>query len=155
MEAVKYCFDKYAHCPNVSLFQLCQDLKEKGYKSKSRSGAWTATTLSRMLQSPVYVVADEHLQKYFQTRKIQFLNDGVWTGETSCHVVGKKNGNSHISKYDTLENQSVYLTNFKGHVDSKTYIMVQERLMDNEQIARSNTPSALEELAGLIKCKEC
>ncbi len=155
IEAVKYCFDKYAHCPNISLFKLCQDLKAMGYKSKSRSGAWTATTLSRMLQSPVYVIADERLQKFFEMRKIKFLNDCTWTGETSCHIVAKKSGNSHISKYDTLENQSIYLTNFKGHVDSKTYIMVQERLRENEQIARSNAPSVLQELAGLIKCKEC
>ena len=155
MEAVSYCFNKYAHCPNVSLGQLCKYLRENGYKSKSKSGAWVGTTLSRMLQSPVYAIADERLQKFFEMRKAVFLNKGVWTGETSCHVVGKKNGNSHIRKYPTLEEQSIYLTNFKGQIDSKTYIMVQERLKDNEKIGRSNATSALQELAGLLKCKEC
>lgn len=155
MEIVRYCFDQYAHSPNISLGQLCHQLREKGYKSRRKNGAWSSTAISRILQSPVYVIADERLQKFFEMRKAIFLNDGTWTGETSCHVVGKKKGNSHIRKYDTLENQSIYLTNFKGQVDSKTYIMVQERLKDNEQIRRSNAPSAFQELAGLLKCKEC
>lgn len=155
MEVVRYCFEQYAHCPNISLGQLCRQLREKGYKSRRENGAWEHSTISRMLQSPVYAIADERLHKYFEMRKVKFLNENTWTGETSCHIVGKKKGNVNIRKYDTLENQSIYLTNFKGQIDSKTFIMVQERLKDNEQIRRANAPSALKELAGLIKCKEC
>ena len=38
-------------------------------------------------------------------------------------------------KYTDLKEQSIYLTNFKGVIDSKTFIMMQERLENNEQIA--------------------
>ena len=155
IEAVKYCFSTYAYSPNISLRQLCNQLTEKGYSSKRENGAWDNVTVARMLQNSVYAVADERLQKYFEVRKIKFLNEGTWDGSSSCHVVGKKAGNSNVRKYTDLKEQSVYLTNFAGVVDSKTFIMVQERLATNEQIGRSNAPSALQELAGLIKCAEC
>ena len=155
MEAVKYCFNRYASSPNVSLNRICRELKEKGYRSSRANGAWDSTTVARILQSTVYVVADIRLQKYLDMRKINFLNEGEWTGETSCHIVAKNKGNTNIRKCPTLEKQYVYLTNFEGVIDSKTYIMVQERLADNEQFKRSNGGSKLKELAGLLKCKEC
>lgn len=57
MEIVRYCFEQYAHCPNISLGQLCRQLREKGYKSRRENGAWEHSTISRMLQSPVYAIA--------------------------------------------------------------------------------------------------
>ena len=155
MKIVKYCFNEYAYSPNTSLNQICNYLTENGYKSRRKNGGWDNVTISRMLQNSVYAVADKRLQKYFEIRKIRFLNEGEWDGSTSCHVVGKKPGNANVRKYVTLEEQSVYLTNFAGVIDSKTFIMAQERLEQNEQISRSNAPSILKELAGLLKCADC
>lgn len=155
MEIVRYCFNEYAYSPNTSLNQICNYLTENGYKSRRENGGWDNVTISRMLQNSVYAVADKRLQKYFEIRKIRFLNEGEWDGSTSCHVVGKKPGNANVRKYATLEEQSVYLTNFAGVIDSKTFIMAQERLEQNEQIRRSNSPSVLKELAGLLKCADC
>ena len=155
MEVVRYCFATYAYSPNCSLGKLAKDLQSKGYQSRRKNGSWDNVTLARMLQSPVYVVADEGLKKYYQIRKANFLNDEEWDGTTSCHIVGKKSGNANVRKYTDLKEQSIYLTNFKGQIDSKTFIMVQERLEQNQQFGRSNAPSVLEELSGLIKCKKC
>ena len=155
MEIVKYCFNQYAYSPNISMNQICNSLTEKGYKSRRKNGGWDNVTIARMLQNSVYAVADERLKKYYEIRKIKFLNDCEWDGSTSAHIVGKKVGNVNTRKYTDLKDQSIYLTNFKGVIDSKTFIMVQERLENNEQIARSNAPSALQELAGLIKCAKC
>ena len=155
MEIVKYCFNQYAYSPNISMNQICKALTEKGYKSRRKNGGWDNVTIARMLQNSVYAVADERLKKYYEIRKVKFLNDCEWDGSTSAHIVGKKVGNVNTRKYTDLKEQSIYLTNFKGLIDSKTFIMVQERLENNEQISRSNAPSVLEELAGLIKCKKC
>lgn len=155
MEIVKYCFQKYAYAPNISMNQICNALAENGYKSRRKNGGWDNVTIARMLQNSVYAVADERLKKYYEIRKVKFLNDCEWDGSTSCHIVGKKTGNVNTRKYIDLKNQSIYLTNFNGIIDSKTFIMVQERLAINEQIGRANAPGALEELTGLIKCRKC
>lgn len=155
IKVVKYCFREYAYSPNISMQKICSALTEMGYKSKRKNGAWDSVTIGRMLQNSVYVVADERLRKFFEIRKVNFLNEGEWNGTTSCHVVGKKPSNANVRKYVDLKEQSVYLTNFQGVVDSKTFIMVQERLASNEQIKRANAPSALKELSGLIKCPKC
>lgn len=155
MKAVRYCFNEYAYSPNTSLGKLAKDLRSKGYQSKRKNGAWDNVTIARMLQSPVYAVADKALKKYYEVKKANFLNDEDWKGTTSCHIVGKKPGNANVRKYTDLKEQYIYLTNFKGQIDSKTFIMVQERLEQNKKFARANAPSKLEELAGLIKCKKC
>ena len=155
MEVVKYCFNEYAYAPNTSMRKICSDLTKKGYKSKRENGAWDNVTVARMLQNCVYAVADERLRKYYEIRKAKFLNEGEWDGTTSCHIVGKQVGNGNVRKYTDLKEQSIYLTNFAGIIDSKTFIMVQERLATNEQIKRSNTAGALKELTGLLKCPKC
>ena len=155
MKAVRYCFATYAYCPNISLGKLAKDLQSKGYKSRRENGAWDNVTLARMLQSPVYAVADMGLKKYYEIRKANFLNDEDWNGTTSCHIVGKKPGNANVRKYTDLKEQYIYLTNFEGKIDSKTFIMVQERLEQNQQLGRSNASSRLAELSGLIKCAKC
>lgn len=159
LEAVKACFYKYAHSPNTSLGQLARWLSENGYKSLRDNGGWDSTTVMRMLKTPSYAVADERLKKYFITKGMTILNEDSWTGETSCQLVGRtqtivKNGKEQRGKVDS-DKQTVYPTNFKGIVDSKTYIMVQERLEQNQQFKRANAPSVLQELAGLLKCADC
>ena len=54
--------------------------------------------------------------------------------------VGKKAGNANTRKYTTLEEQTVYRTNFQGVVPSTTFITVQERLGKNEKFGRANAP---------------
>ena len=77
MEIVKYCFNEYAYSPNTSLHKIAVALTEKGYKSRRENGGWDNVTIARMLQNCVYAVADERLQKYYEIRKIKFLNV-VW-----------------------------------------------------------------------------
>ena len=47
------------------------------FKSKRENGGWDNVTIVRMLQNSVYAVADERLKKYYEIRKIKFLNDCV------------------------------------------------------------------------------
>ena len=155
IEAVKLAFALYCGIERCTLSEIARNLNAKGYKPH-KSEAFNSVTVSKILQSPVYVNADEVLYSYFKTRKVQFLNDKEeWDGTCTAHVIGKRVGNANIRSYTTLEEQSVYLTNFKGFIPSTNYISVQERLAENKQIARNNTMGLLEELGGKIKCKTC
>lgn len=156
IEMVKMAFEKYAYDANTSLAKIGKELSAEGYKSNRANGAFDNCTIARMLQNPIYAIADNLLYKYFKTRSAHILNDEAsWDGSTSAHIVGKKTGNSNTRKYTSLEEQTVYKTNFSGVVSSATYIAVQERLAKNEQIRRANAPSKMKELAGLVKCAKC
>ncbi len=127
-----------------------------GYESRRENKLFDNVTLARILQNPVYCIADQILYKYYQIRNIRFLNDQLsWDGTTSAHIVGKKPSNGNIRKYITLKDQSIYLTNFVGIIDSKTFIKVQERLARNKQLGKDNRPTNLKEFQGLLKCAKC
>lgn len=153
VEIVKIIFRLYTEEINISLGKVASILSDLGYKSRRKNGAWDSSTISKILQNPIYVKADSILYKYLEIRQIHFLNpQEEWNGKTSCHIVGKRVGNANIRKYTNFKEQSVYLTNFKGIIESRTYISAMNRLAQNEQLTRSNKPSVLQELGGKLKC---
>lgn len=155
IEAVKSAFALYYGADTCTLGEVARWLNENGYKPHKRD-VFDSVTVSKILQNTLYVKADKTLYAYFKTRKINFLNEEEkWDGTTSAHVIAKKVGNSNIRKYTTMKEQSIYLTNFEGIIDSVIYINVQNRLAQNEQFARSNCAGVLEELSGKLKCSCC
>lgn len=156
IEMVKLAFKWYANDPNTSLGQVARKLYEKGYRSKRENGHFDNVTVARILQNPVYAIADSLLYKYYKMRKARIASSiDMWDGSTSAHIVGKKVGNANTRAYTTLEEQTVYRTNFAGVIPSETFIAVQERLEKNEKLGRANAPSKMHELAGLVKCAKC
>lgn len=145
MEMVRTAFDMYANDQNTSLGKIARKLYELGYRSEhSTNGAFPTTSLSKMLQNPIYAIADQLLYKYYQSQGIEILNDKEsWNGSRSAHLVAKS------------KEPKAYITNFAGTIDSKTFIVVQERISLNEQFARGNSATKMEELAGLVKCAKC
>ena len=68
-----------------------------GYESRRENKMFDNVTLARILQNPVYCVADQILYKYYEIRGIHFLNEqSAWNGTTSAHIVGKKPGNANV-----------------------------------------------------------
>lgn len=155
IEAVKLMFSLYCGVEHCTLGEIARNLNNRGYKPHKRK-VFDSVTVSKILQNPIYVKADSLLYSYFKTRKINFLNDEEkWDGTSSAHVIGKKVGNANIRSYTTMSEQSIYLTNFEGIIESVHYISVQEQLAENKQFARNNIMGQLEELGGKIKCKNC
>lgn len=154
IEIVKKIFKTYAQKPNISIGQLQNMLADEGFTGHQSDKGFSRTTLSRMLSNPIYAVADELLAQYYQKKQIEFANDiEKWNGEFSAGIVGK---NGRSLRADDLSGIMVYITNVKGVVDSRTFIMVQDRIEQNKALASDNTPTNnLKELSGLLKCAEC
>lgn len=153
IETVKLIFRLYYEEINISLGKIVNEITSRNMKSRRKNGKWDSSSVSKILQNTIYVKADSALYKYLEIRQIKFLNnESQWTGETSCHVVGKRVGNANIRKYTDFKEQSVYLTNIPGIIDSRIYISIMDRLAQNEQITSANKPSVLEELGGKLKC---
>lgn len=155
IEAVKWAFALYYGVEQCTLGEVAQNLNIRGYKTK-QGKTFTSSSVSKILQNTIYVKADNLLYKYLQAKEINFLNEEKeWQGNTSAHIVGKRVGNTNIRSYTDLKEQSVYLTNFEGFIESYHYIQVQQRLAENQQFTRNNTLGRLEELGGKLKCKKC
>lgn len=154
-EAVECMFGFYAGFETMSLGEIAGWLTANGYKPR-KAPAFTSSTISKILQNPIYVQADSILYAYFKTKKINFLNDEKdWDGSTSAHVIGKRVGNSNIRSYTNLKEQSIYLTNFEGFIPSAQYVKVQDQLSTNKQFTSATHEGRLEELSGIIKCHHC
>ncbi len=154
-EAVMAMYALYGGVDNCTLGEVARWLNDNGYETRKNS-AFQSATVSKILQTPIYVQADKTLYAYFKTRGVKFLNDEEeWDGTRTCHIIGKRVNNINIRSYSDMKEQSVYLTNFPGFIRSIQYINVQKRLGENKQIARANKIGALEELSGKLKCKKC
>lgn len=153
MKIVKLIFKRYSQEINMSLGKVAKYLMDNGYRSRRKNGSWDSSSVSKILQSTVYVKADNVLYKYLQIKQIKFLNDEKdWNGKTSCHIIGKKVGNANVRKYTDFKEQSVYLTNFPGVIGSRDYVAIMKRLGENQQITSSNKAGVLQELGGKLKC---
>lgn len=154
IEVVKFMFNTYASKANVSLGQIQSMLIERGIKGHQSEKGMSRTTINHILTNPIYADADELLYQYYDRMLLEFVNDKEeWDGSCACAVVGKKGRSLNSEDKSGIV---VYLTNVKGVISSHTFIMVQERLSQNKQIASDNSPNhALQELSGLLKCADC
>lgn len=154
IEIVKKIFQEYAERPNISIGQLQTELNKGGFTGHQSEKGFSRTTLSRMLSNPIYAKADDVLLQYYQKKQIEIVNEeDNWNGEFSCAIVGK---NGRSLRADDLTGVMVYITNVKPVVDSRTFIMVQERMEQNKALSADNKPNNnLKELSGLLKCASC
>lgn len=154
IEVVKWMFKTYAQEPTISLGRIQSKLIEKGFKGKQSSKGFSRTTINHILTNPIYCVADELLYQYYQKKLIEFVNDvDQWDGEFAACIIGK---NGRSLRNEELDGIKIYITNVKGVIDSRTFIMVQNRMEQNQQIASDNRPTNnLLELSGMLKCASC
>lgn len=151
LEVVKMMYRLYLESTKISLAEVARQLQEKGYPG--RNGRWTSSTISKILQNTVYVKADDILYDYLAASQIKFLNEKkAWDGRHSAHIVGKKQNGISLQNYKTLENASVYVTNFHGFIDSRSYIAVMDRLGKNQAFSSCTKSSRLQELSSRLKC---
>lgn len=155
VETVEAIFYYYAGPDHYSLNQIGNILKQQNYFVGDKK-FFNNVALTRVLRNTVYVKADKTLYQYFKTKRINFLNsEEDWDGTRSCHIVGKKH-NQNFHSYTDMSEQSVYLTNFEGFIDSFIYIQAQDYLEKNKQLAGAKCEGTrLEELSGKIKCSKC
>ena len=155
MNAVCQMFTWYEEDINISLGKIARKLQQMGIEGRKRK-TFDNVAIARILQNPVYCKADKILYKYYENKHMNFCNDiSEWDGSKAAIIVGKKVDDGEKRKYTDTSEQTIYLANFAGVVSSRTFIKVQERLSQNQQIKRGNAPTRMKELAGLIKCAKC
>lgn len=144
-------YKKYADDANTSLHQLVK------YSLDNYSAKLSATQIKNILSNPIYVKADKKLYDYYKLKDVKFVNEVTeFDGRRALQIINK----TDQTKRGTVQNDAslwvAYIANWPGMIDSRTFIVVQERLSQNKSYATSNKPTnKMMELSGLIKCAKC
>lgn len=151
MEIVEEIFHRYAQ-DGESLGSIAKELNTKGIAAPKRA-TWDNVTLSRILHSPLYVMADEDVYLYYQGKGLQFGNglddfDGCHAGM----IVGKRDKNA--GKYRDLAGQHFSLATHAGVIPSELWLRCQYKLDANRQLG-GNGRGKHTWLSGLLKCGKC
>ena len=148
---VEEIFRKYADTA-VSLRALASELTARGIPGPKRE-IWDSVTLSRILHSPVYVMANADVYWYFAAKGMRMCQSpDAFDGLHACNIMRRRDRS--IGRYSAPENQMLTVTNYEGIVNSELWLAVQEKLSGNNQLPRINA-GKYSWLTGLMKCGRC
>lgn len=148
---VERIFRSYAR-EGASLGSVARELNQDGIPGPKRS-TWDNVALSRILHSPLYVMADEDIYLYYRGKGLIFANpledfDGLHAGM----VVGRRDRST--GKYQDLKHQHFSLANHYGLVPSDLWMRCQYKLDQNRQLGGTGRGRHTW-LSGLLKCAAC
>lgn len=151
MATVAEIFSHYAQ-NNESLGTVARRLNAQGIPAPRRA-TWDNVALSRLLHSPLYVMADEDVYLYYAGKGLQFDNqldefDGLHAGM----IVGRRDRNA--GKYQDLKDQHFSLSSHTGVIPSELWLQCQYKLDANRQLG-GNGRGKHTWLSGLLKCGRC
>lgn len=148
---VERIFQTYAQ-PEATLGSVARGLNAEGIPAPKRA-TWDNVTLSRILHSPLYTMADEDVYLYYQAKGLMFSNsleefDGLHAGM----IVGKRDRSA--GKYQDLKEQHFSLSNHCGMISSDLWLRCQYKLDANRQLGGAGRGKHTW-LSGLLKCAAC
>lgn len=151
MEIVERIFTAYADA-DASLGSVARSLNADGISPPKRS-TWDNTALSRLLHSPLYVMADEDIYLYYKAKGLQLTNaleefDGLHAGM----IIGKRDRSA--GKYQDVKEQHFSLANHPGVISSQLWLDCQYKLDRNRQLKNGGRGKHTW-LSGLMKCAKC
>lgn len=148
---VERIFQSYA-CAEGTLGNVARSLNADGIPAPRRA-TWDNVALSRILHSPLYVMADEDVYLYYQAKGLHVANrldefDGLHAGM----IVGKRDRSA--GKYQGLKEQHFSLANHCGILPSAVWLQCQYKLDHNRQLGGAGRGKHTW-LSGLLKCARC
>ena len=148
---VERIFNAYSQ-PDATLGSVARSLNADHIPAPKRP-TWDNVTLSRILHSPLYVMADEDVYLYYKAKGLIFANnldefDGLHAGM----IVGKRNRS--VGKYQDLKDQHFSLANHYGLIPSDLWLSCQYKLDANRQLGGKGRGKHTW-LSGLMKCGAC
>ncbi|MDF2838645.1 MAG: hin 2 [Evtepia sp.] len=150
-ETVLHIFESYA-MQESSLGSVARSLNANSIGAPRRK-TWNNVSLSRILHSPLYAMADEEVYLYYKSKGLQFSNsfkdfDGLHAGM----IVGKRDRSK--GKYSDLHDQQISLANHVGMIPSCLWLACQYKLDRNAQLKQAGKGKHTW-LSGLLKCGCC
>ena len=151
MKHVKQIFSMYAY-QDAALGEVAAWLNGNGIAGIRRK-TWNNVTIARLLRNPAYVKADADIYAYYKVLGVHIKNkleefEGIYGGL----LVGKRGASTRQRK--AISEAKFSIANWEGIIDSKTWLMCQDKLEANVQI-KNTGKGQYTWLSGLLKCGEC
>ena len=144
-------FEAYAE-KDASLGSVARILNAEGIPAPKRA-TWDNVSLSRVLHSPNYVMADEQVRLHYQALGANVTSPAeAFDGVHGAQIVGRRSSNER--KYTSVKEHSVSVLNSLGFVPAGLWLRCQEKLQRNRQIG-NNGKGTHTWLTGLLKCASC
>ena len=144
-------FESYAQ-KDTSLGSVAKELNTEGIPSSHRK-TWDNVALSRILHSPVYVMADEQVCLHYKGLGANVTSPPEdFDGVHGVLLVGKRDRAQ--KKYTDVKGHSVSVLNSLGFVPADLWLTCQHKLLHNRQIGNSGK-GTYTWLTGLLKCAKC
>ena len=148
---VERIFQAYAQ-PEATLGSVARALNADGIPAPRRA-AWDSAALSRILHSPAYVMADEDVCLYYQSRGAAVNNDpNEFDGAHAGMIVGRRDRSA--GTYRAVNGQCFSLSIHHGLVSSGLWLRCQYKLEANRQLGGAGRGKHTW-LSGLLKCACC
>lgn len=149
-EQIRYIFSCYSK-EQTTLRQVRDRLINRNMLPLDGS-SWTTQKLSSLMKNPVYVRADSSIYTYYQEKGVRMVNSPLeFDGVRGAKLYGRSKHDSTLPDWSDLK---LVLLDHEGLVSSKTWLICQDKLLQNKRFGTSLTNDS-SWLSGKVTCGLC
>lgn len=142
--------------PGGSIRSVVTKVNELGYKTKS-GAYWSHNQMSRILQNPLYCIADEDSYNYFKNNtEVNIVDEKEkFDGTHGLMYYNRRKPHKKTTREREEEDWILAIGEHKSIVSGEMYRNVQNKLSINKNRAPREGQSERSPLAGLVRCGRC
>lgn len=129
---------------------------EIGYRTKNNA-YWSHNQMSRILQNPLYCIADQDAYEYFKNHtNVQIINSkDEFDGTHGLMFYNRRKPHKKTTRRRNENEWILVIGEHQGIIAGEIFKKVQNKLNINKNKAPRTGQSAKSPLAGLVKCGRC
>ena len=142
--------------PGGSVRSVVEKANELGYKTKKGS-YWSHNQVSRILQNPLYCVADIDAYNYFKNNtEVNIVDDkDEFDGTHGLMFYNRRKPHKKTTRERDESEWILAIGEHEGIIPGETFARVQYKLSKNKNKAPRSGQSERSPLAGLVRCGRC
>ena len=129
---------------------------EMGYKTKNGS-YWSHSQLSRILQSPLYCIADEIAFNYYKNNTEVNIIDDIdnFNSKYGLMYYNRRKPHKNTSREREQEEWILAIGEHEGFIPGEIFVRVQHKISKNKSQAPRTNQGIRSPLVSLVRCARC
>lgn len=129
---------------------------ELGYRTKSNT-YWSHNQVSRILQSPLYCIADSNAYNYFkENTEVNIVNNkDNYDGKNGLMYYNRRKSYKKTTRERPQSEWILSIGEHKGFIPGEIFVRVQHKLSNNKNTAPRASQGIRSPLVGLVRCARC